>query len=321
MALIHGVDVSRYQRDLDMARVKRASPPGAFAIVKASQDDWQDPAFAKLSADARRDGLVPGAYHFLVSNGATPERQAEAFVRAVKSANGGKLDGFLLALDVEPFGSSQPTLQDVRRWARRFRQLAGNDRWLFLYTRSGVWARFGNPRIRDVMGSRTVLWEANWAVKPGARTAGFGGLNWTIHQHGPFPGLRPRIVDGNVFAGSVSALRAYTRPKAAAPAPPVTPDPPDPPVVPDPAPDPELARWVRSLLGAGLRADPASAPLVLAAYGCPLLVAGPIGSGAPEAGVRSGRFVAVASLAGARLEPPLWALEADLTSDPPSTPL
>lgn len=316
--MISGVDVSHYQADLELERVRRAG--GSFAIVKATQDTFTDPAFRTLLGRAKAAGLIRGAYHFLVSNGASPEAQASAFVRAVKLANGGTLNGMLLALDVEPYGASSPSLSDVRRWSAAFRKLAGRDRWLFLYTRSGVWARFGNPKIRSVMGSRTVLWEANWAVRPGARTPGFGGLNWTIHQHGPFPGLRPRIVDGNVAASS-SSLRAYTRPKAAGPTPVPIPDPPpvvDPPP-PEPDPDPELSRWVLSSAGAGLRPDPASAPVAVAEPGQLLRVAGHSGSDPLPVGSPLGLFVAVVSLGGSRLDPPLWTLEADLTSDPPST--
>lgn len=318
--MIHGIDVSRYQRDLSMERVRRESPPGAFAIVKAGQDDWEDPAFRDLFRAAKRAGLVPGAYHFLQAGpgSATPEAQARSFVRIVKAANGGTLTGALLALDVEPFNASQPKLPDVRRWAREFRKLAGNDRWLFLYTRSGVWANYGNPRIRDVMGSRTLLWNANWVVKPGKGwDLGYGGINTTIHQHGPFPGLRPRIVDGNVFRGSVTQLRAYARPKAGAPVPAPTPDPdPEPEPTPEPEP-PDQWRWVRSSVGAVLRAAPGSEPLAVAVHGARLLVDGRTGSAAPEVGAPSAVFAAVVSLDGTRLDPPLWAHLGDLGSSPP----
>lgn len=319
--VIHGIDVSRYQRDLSMDRVRRESPPGAFAIVKAGQNDWEDPAFRALFRDAKSAGLVPGAYHFLEarSSSASPEAQARSFVRIVKAANGGTLTGALLALDVEPFQDSRPKLADVRRWTREFRKLAGNDRWLFLYTRSGVWASYGNPRIRDVMGSRTVLWNANWTLKPGRGwSAGYGGINTTIHQHGPFPGLRPRIVDGNVFRGTAAQLRAYTRPKAVDPAPVPIPEPePEPEPIPEPEP-PELWRWVASSVGAVLREAPGSEPLAVAVHGSRLMVAGPGGSVPPVAGAPSAPFVAVLSLDGTRLTPPLWVNPGDLAELPDS---
>lgn len=326
--MIHGVDVSRYQSDLSMERIaRRVKPPAAFAIVKAGQDDWEDPHFRRLFRAAKDAGMVAGAYHFLEARAgsSSPEAQARSFVRIVKAANGGTLTGALLALDVEPFQDSRPKLSHVRRWAREFRKLAGNDRWLFLYTRSGVWASYGNPRIREVMGSRTLLWNANWTLKPGKGwTAGYGGLKTTIHQHGPFPGTRPRIVDGNVFAGTAAQLRAYTRPKAGAPAPEPKPEPkPEPTPTPEPVPEPEPPdqwRWARSSAGAVLRAAPGSAALAVAVAGSRLLVDGPIGSGAPAAGSRSGPFVAVLSLDGTRLDPPLWVHSGDLTASPPEDP-
>lgn len=316
--MIRGVDVSHYQDDLDMARVKAKG--GSFAIIKASQDTFSDASFRKLLAGTKATGMIAGAYHFLIQpehgGGQSASAQADAFVRTVKAANGGTLDGLLLALDVEPYKTSTPSWGDVRTWVSRFRKLAGNDRALFIYTRSGVWGSYGNPNMRAALGSRTYLWLADWTVAAGSGwRRGFGGLKATIHQAGPFPALRPRIVDGNAFAGTPAQLRAYTRPKVAVPAPP-----PEPPPAPDPPAPPMVDRWSLPLLGARLRLAPDLEPVVVAAYGVPLLVEpGPIGPGAAADGSPLPPLLVVRSLAGLRLDPPLLVDPADLASSDPTS--
>ena len=60
-----GIDVSLYQRGFDFA--KAASEGVTFAVVKASESDFSDPAFADNYEKAKRAGLKVGAYHYLKS--------------------------------------------------------------------------------------------------------------------------------------------------------------------------------------------------------------------------------------------------------------
>lgn len=60
---VHGVDVSRWQGDIDWARVRASG--ASFAFIKATEGgDMTDPRFAENWAAARRAGLPRGAYHF-----------------------------------------------------------------------------------------------------------------------------------------------------------------------------------------------------------------------------------------------------------------
>ncbi|MCC7134041.1 MAG: hypothetical protein IT352_15395, partial [Gemmatimonadales bacterium] len=258
--MIRGIDVAVYQAGLDWAAARRAGV--RFAIIKATQDGGMvDGEFTDHLRAARRAGIdVVGAYHFLISPRAkggqkkSGAAQAEHFIRTVRAANGGTLDGMLLALDVEnlPSRGSSPSLEDVRSFGRRFRQLAGEDRPLLLYTSPGKWGRFRGARARDALGDRTYLWMADWRPRL-LVSRGFGGLKPIIHQHGPSPIIRHRgrIVDGNTSSLSVTELRRYTRPiPKAEPAPAPVP-------VPEPQPPAGTAyRWVRPLPGAALRPQP-----------------------------------------------------------------
>jgi len=317
--VIRGIDVAVYQRGFDWAAARKAGV--RFAIIKATQDgSMVDGAFREHLAAARKAGIdVLGAYHFLInpkaSGGqrASGAAQAENFVRTVRAANGGTLDGLLLALDVEnlPSRKSNPKAPEVRAFAARFRQLAGADRPLLLYTSPGKWSGFG--KARDLMGAQTYLWMADW--RPAAiRSRGFGGLKPVIVQHGRSPIIKHRGkgVDGNTSDLTIAQLRDLTRPKAAPPAP-----------DPEPAP-PTTWLYCRRLQGAVLRPLPSSgaAPIALAVFGSPLLVAaGPTGSaGAAAPGEPSAAFVAVHGLGPSRLDPPLWVRADQLGKERPSLP-
>lgn len=325
--MIRGIDVAVYQAGLDWAGARRAGV--RFAIIKATQDgDMVDGAFRDHLSAARRAGVdVLGAYHFLINPKAkgghkrSAADQAEFFVRTVRGANGGTLDGLIMALDVENLAArgSSPSLADVRAFARRFRQLAGDDRPLVLYTSPGKWGRFKGARIREAMGDRTYLWMADW--RPAViRSRGFGGLKPIMHQHGPSPIVRHRgrIVDGNTSDLSVTELRRYTQaiPKAE-PAP--APEP-----VPEPQPPAGTAyRYARPLQGLALRPQPTSdaAPIAVAVFGSRLLVAdGPTGSDPAPDGSPSDQWSEVRDLEGHQLVPPLWAPERLLDSTRPSLP-
>ncbi|MCF6301811.1 MAG: glycoside hydrolase family 25 protein [Devosiaceae bacterium] len=61
---VQGIDISRYQGDVDFRAVKRAGT--RFAFIKATEGgDYLDPAFARNWAASADAGLVRGAYHFM----------------------------------------------------------------------------------------------------------------------------------------------------------------------------------------------------------------------------------------------------------------
>src|SRR3990172_2919350 len=141
-----GVDWAVYQQTGDVAKLKREG--GSFVIAKASQDWAEDSAFDTTFWRTKKNGLVAGAYHFLIEPGCgtdagynnkrgatSAEEQAVTFVRIVKDRNGGSPDGVLCALDLEDLdwssldGSyrnilSSPKAYHARAFAKRFHELA-----------------------------------------------------------------------------------------------------------------------------------------------------------------------------------------------------
>lgn len=303
--MIRGADISHWQNGIDYATLARNA---RFVIVKATQDDWTDGAFREHLRGCRGAGIpVLGAYHFLTVaepvSGATftpspsPAAQAHAFVAAVRAANGGTLDGMLLALDWEPFQRtsggrvvyrSRPRFAQVREWVAAFRKLAP-DHPLLIYSRSNV---VGSADLSTLPGP-VYGWVALWNRVPGAAPRRMGKVPVVLHQFGY---LRPMKIDGNAFSGTVAQLQGYTRPKAA-PGP--TPEPP-------PAPEPATLYCLR-LQGLALHPDPLKPACAVALYGAALRVAaGPSGAGRAADGAPSSPWLVVQSLGPARLTPPLW---------------
>jgi len=83
---ITGVDVSKYQGQIDFNQLKAAGI--TYVFVKASEGNtYQDPTFAGNFAQAKQAGLIVSAYHFYETNDA-PNSQLENFTQLVKLSSG-----------------------------------------------------------------------------------------------------------------------------------------------------------------------------------------------------------------------------------------
>src|SRR5690606_30595184 len=78
---VHGVDVSRWQGDIDW--VKLRTQGATFAYIKATDGgDHLDPMFRKNSREAKAAGIKRGAYHFFYWC-RVASQQADWFIRNV----------------------------------------------------------------------------------------------------------------------------------------------------------------------------------------------------------------------------------------------
>ena len=115
---VYGVDVARYQGDIDWERLSMAKIDGhevTFVIAKATEGaDYSDPYFETNFVQSRKNGFVRGAYHFFTP-GTVPYFQIQNFVRTVGNLEEGDLPPIL---DVEKAdGISKAQLQeDVLKW-------------------------------------------------------------------------------------------------------------------------------------------------------------------------------------------------------------
>ena len=137
-----GVDISAYQANVDMAKLKEQNI--RFIYIKASEgSSHQDERFAVNWKNAQEAGLPAGAYHFFSYD--TPGKtQAENFIRMVGSDLTGRL---LPVVDVEYYGDKEenpPEKEDVVRELTDFSEALEAQYGVkpMIYTRSDLYEKY-----------------------------------------------------------------------------------------------------------------------------------------------------------------------------------
>lgn len=104
--MIYGIDVSKYQGQINWSDVKSGGiitvqKPVSFVLVKASDDVGEiDPRFDSNLCGARDTATVTGLYHFVRSD-LVDYRHSVEFIYGVIKSRGGLLDGELICPDFE----------------------------------------------------------------------------------------------------------------------------------------------------------------------------------------------------------------------------
>ncbi len=90
---VHGIDVSRWQPDLDWSKLRTRTIDGdtlqfTFAFIKATEGILlEDPTFRDNWEGAKKNNIIRGAYHYFLPN-ADPRLQAKNFIASVKLQKG-----------------------------------------------------------------------------------------------------------------------------------------------------------------------------------------------------------------------------------------
>jgi lysozyme len=196
---IHGIDVSRYQQDIDWTlvksmRVKKVSI--GFAFIKATEGtSFIDANFKNNMEDARAAGVTRGAYHFFIGS-RSGKAQAANFIENVNLKKG----DLPPVLDVEQANGA--SVEDI--------QTRIND-WLvmvekkykvkpILYCNVDFYRTYLEGKFDDYP-----LWIAHYLVKDKPRI----DKHWDFWQHnetGRVNGIRT-YVDFNAFNGDSAAFR------------------------------------------------------------------------------------------------------------------
>lgn len=192
---VHGIDVSRYQGDIDWQRV--AASGVSFAYIKATEGgDIADAMFTRNWTGAARAGLPRGAYHFYYFC-RTGAEQAEWFIRNVPAGMG----ALPPVLDIEWTRSrncpQRPGPDEVRTEAANFLAILTQyyGQRPLIYTTVDFWQDNEMWRL-----SGYEFWLRSVAGNPGYT---YDGHRWSMWQYtgtGLVPGISGEV-DLNAFEG------------------------------------------------------------------------------------------------------------------------
>jgi lysozyme len=193
-----GIDVSYYQETIDWQRVRRAGI--RFAFIRLSDGvAVRDPRFATNWAEARRAGVVRGAYQYFHPDQSVTA-QADLMIAAMHDRNP---DDLPPVIDIEiDAGLPAPVVAArAQAWIDRVRTTLGVEP--IVYTGSDLWRNGGAGAL-----AAQPLWLAHYTQ--GCPTLPAPWTHWTFWQHterGAIPGIEGPV-DLDVFAGTLdNALR------------------------------------------------------------------------------------------------------------------
>jgi len=205
---VHGIDVSRWQNDIDWQTVKATGT--RFVFIKATEGgDHIDPRFLANRSGARAAGIPVGAYHFVYWCRPAHE-QAQWFVQHIPR----DADALPPVLDLEWNGHSRTCPQKVPR------EVALEKARLMLRE---LEAHTGKIPIiyTDITFHREVLegerefdrypfWLRSVAAVPEERYAGRRWAFWQYTTTGRIPGIRGDV-DRNAFYGTDQEFSGWLR--------------------------------------------------------------------------------------------------------------
>ena len=204
---VHGIDVARFQGEIDWRKARRAGV--SFVFMKATEGgDLLDPLFKEHWRGAKRAGIPRGAYHFYYFC-TPPEVQARWFIRNVPR-NKGTLPP-VLDMEWNPFSPTcakvRPPGKEVRRQMKVFMDMVERryGQRPIIYT---------TPQFYKDAGLHNLKNEEFW-LRSTAKTPdqAFPGQKWSFWQYsgtGVIDGIG-KEVDLNVFAGNAGNWAAWLK--------------------------------------------------------------------------------------------------------------
>ena len=196
---IHGIDVSRYQKNIDWVAVKEMQDQQVkigFAFIKATEGLGRvDDNFRKNWFRAKQANMPKGAYHFFISS-KSGKAQAENFIETVSLSKG----DLPPALDIETANgaSAADVQQRVKDWLFVIEQHYKVKP--IIYTNIDFYENFLDGKFDGYP-----LWVAHYYVRDKPRIE----RRWDFWQHnekGRVNGI-DTFVDFNVFNGDSSDFR------------------------------------------------------------------------------------------------------------------
>lgn len=198
-----GIDVSHFQGNVDWVDIKKDGV--YYSYAKATQGiAYKDPKFERNREDARRNGVLTGAYHFYIAN-EDAAKQAENFVATVKKLEKGDLIPVLdLEQQAEGVKIDKARFQEnVKTWLRIVEEKLGAKP--IIYTNRP----FGNEYLTDKVFSEYNLWIAEYGVKKPRIPDTWKEKGWIMWQRTASIGEKgiKGDVDHDVFNGDFAKFK------------------------------------------------------------------------------------------------------------------
>ena len=195
---IRGVDVSHYQGKINWESLRNAdmgSSPVSFVIIKATEGvSLIDDYFNENFYQARRNGLIRGAYHFLTPD--VPARQQAQFFLRQAHLEEGDLPPVLDVEDDRKWALSGVSRADIQKRALEWLQVVEEHYGVKPIIYSSY--KFRRDILTDRRFAEYPFWMAHYYVSQPA-----SDVEWAFWQHtdcGKLPGIKGPV-DCNVFRG------------------------------------------------------------------------------------------------------------------------
>lgn len=198
---IHGIDVSHHNNKIDWHRVKNSIEDKvdiSFCFIKATEgEDLKDQDFGNNWREAKKTGLIRGAYHFYVPR-ANPVEQAQNFIESVELEEG----DFVPVLDFEIQGTSKKVRSNLLENVKTFINIIENHYGVkpIIYTNGHIYREYIKGNF-----DKYPLWISNYESQ---KLEGYNKARLMMWQHsatGKVDGIQGDV-DFNVFVASKSHL-------------------------------------------------------------------------------------------------------------------
>lgn len=199
---ITGIDVSRYQREIDWKKVKEMNSEGYkvnFVFAKAGEGfNLKDPQFENNRKGCKKEGIPFGAYHYFHPD-KDPVRQADFFVSLFTPQKG----DLPPVCDIEEtkFMKPEAIRASLKQFLKRVEALTGMKPVLYSYH------SFYQKNLKGHFDDYP-LWIAHYgSLKPGTG----GWAFWQFTERANISGIYGKV-DLNVFSGSREDLNRLRKP-------------------------------------------------------------------------------------------------------------
>ncbi len=199
---VHGIDISRYQGDINWNAVRRSGV--SFAFIKATEGgDWVDPNFRRYWYEAGQARMPRGAYHFFYFC-RSGQQQAAWFIQNVPRERGAMPPVIDLEWTPSRTCPRRPPAHEVLREARIFKDILQQH----YGQRPIIYTTVDFYRDNNLASWPEEFWLRSVAGHPRIVYPGQRYSFWQYTGTGLVPGIDGNV-DLNVFAGSPAQWRSW----------------------------------------------------------------------------------------------------------------